>query len=62
MFQVGPNAATGCDASTAQSPHVGGMVVGAADGGVAFLAGDIDPTVWANACDPASGVVESGWR
>ncbi len=61
MFQTGPNAMTGCDTSTAQSPHTGGMVVGAADGGVTFLSGDMDPTVWADACDPVNGPVAQ-WR
>jgi prepilin-type N-terminal cleavage/methylation domain-containing protein len=62
MFQVAPNWSTECDASRAQSPHVAGMTVGAADGGVTFLNGDIDPTMWANACDPASGALQGGWR
>ena len=62
MFQVAPNWSSECDTSRAQSPHMAGMTVGAADGGVTFLSGDMDPTVWANACDPASGVVEGNWR
>jgi prepilin-type N-terminal cleavage/methylation domain-containing protein len=62
MFQVAPQWNTQCDASTVQSPHVAGMTVGAADGGVTFLAGDMDPTVWANACDPSSGTMAGGWR
>ena len=61
MFQTGPDWQTQCDASTAQSPHIGGMTVGAADGGVTFLSGDMDPTVWANACDSTSGTIAQ-WR
>jgi hypothetical protein len=61
MFQTAPNPLTECDASTAQSPHTAGMTVGAADGGVTFLSREIDPTIWANACDPSAGSIVD-WR
>jgi prepilin-type N-terminal cleavage/methylation domain-containing protein len=61
MFQVTPNWNTQCDASTTQSAHPGGMTVDAADGGVTFLSGDMDPTIWANACDSSSGSLAE-WR
>jgi prepilin-type N-terminal cleavage/methylation domain-containing protein len=62
MFQVAPNAMSECDASRAQSPHVAGMTVGVADGGVTFLNGEMDIAVWTSACDPATGKLDGSWR
>jgi prepilin-type N-terminal cleavage/methylation domain-containing protein len=53
-FQVEPNWMTGCDAKVAQTPHPA-MTICLADGSVHAVRGDVDPTVWAYACDPQDG-------
>ena len=52
MFQVTPHPLNGCDSRRAQSPHSGGMNIALADGSVRMVSGTMNPTVWANACDP----------
>lgn len=59
-FQDAPNWLTECDASRAQSEHVGGMNVCLGDGSVRYLAASIDDTLWAHLCDPRDGNVISG--
>ena len=54
-FQVQPPYAGGCDPARAQSPHSGGIHVCLGDGTVRMVSGSIDPTVWAQACDPQDG-------
>jgi prepilin-type N-terminal cleavage/methylation domain-containing protein len=62
MFQVQPNWITGCDSSRAQSPHLGGMVVGLGDGSVRMVSASVSPTTWAAACDPRDGIpLGSDW-
>jgi prepilin-type N-terminal cleavage/methylation domain-containing protein/prepilin-type processing-associated H-X9-DG protein len=55
MFQVQPQMFHTCDPSRAQSPHGGGINCLLGDGSVRFIGADIDPTTWANACDPRDG-------
>jgi prepilin-type N-terminal cleavage/methylation domain-containing protein len=55
MFQVQPNWIASCDSSRAQSPHLGGIVVGLGDGSVHVVSASISPTTWAQACDPRDG-------
>ena len=56
MFQVLPNPFFGaCDPSRGQSAHSGGMNVGLGDGSVRFISGGINPTTWAQLCDPRDG-------
>lgn len=62
LFQVQPNWLTGCDASTAQSPHSGGIQVGMGDGSVRFVNASISAATWATACNPQAGVpLGSDW-
>jgi len=56
MFQVQPNYLTGCDSGRAQSPHVGGMLIGLGDGSVRMVNGALSAATWAAACDPRDGV------
>lgn len=56
MFQVQPNWLYGCDAKVAQSPHTV-MNVGLGDGSVRGLSRNLNPAIWAAACDPRDGVV-----
>jgi len=52
-FQVAPRGAIKCDPAVAQTPHVGGMLVGMGDGSVRSVAPSISQwTFWA-ACTPA---------
>jgi prepilin-type N-terminal cleavage/methylation domain-containing protein/prepilin-type processing-associated H-X9-DG protein len=55
MFQVQPQMFRTCDPSRAQSPHSGGMNCLLGDGSVRFITSDIDPAIWAYACDPQDG-------
>lgn len=61
MFQVRPNYLTECDSSKAQSPHLGGIVVGIADGSVRIVSGNVTPSTWAKACDPRDGSLLADW-
>jgi len=56
MFLVSPDPLW-CDTTKAQasSPHPVGMNVGFCDGSVQFFSGSMNPTVWANLCDPRDG-------
>ena len=54
MFQVQPNWLSGCDSKVAQTPHQA-MTICLADGSVHSVRGDIDPQLWAYACDPQDG-------
>jgi prepilin-type N-terminal cleavage/methylation domain-containing protein/prepilin-type processing-associated H-X9-DG protein len=55
LFQVQPLASRNCDYTRAASPHPGGINVGMGDGSVRFISGNVNPTTWANACDPRDG-------
>jgi prepilin-type N-terminal cleavage/methylation domain-containing protein/prepilin-type processing-associated H-X9-DG protein len=55
LFQVQPQMFRTCDPSRAQSPHAGGINALLGDGSVRFISGNIDPKVWASACDPRDG-------
>lgn len=59
-FQIAPDAILTCDPWRAQSPHSDGMDVGVGDGSVRFISGAMDPTLWANLCDPRDGNTVSG--
>lgn len=55
MFQVRPHFSNTCDPTRPQSGHFVGLHVGLGDGGVRFVSGTMDKTVWANLCDPRDG-------
>jgi prepilin-type N-terminal cleavage/methylation domain-containing protein len=55
VFQVQPNWITECDSVRAQSGHTAGINVCLGDGTVRFVSGAINPTTWANLCDPQDG-------
>lgn len=55
MFQITPHWYNTCDNTRAQSSHPSGMHVGLADGTIRFVAGGMNPTTWAQACDPQDG-------
>jgi hypothetical protein len=57
--QFQPNWLTQCDYLRAQSPHVGVIYVGVADGSVRGVSSTIDANGWAMACDPRDGGVLS---
>ena len=59
MFQAGVNWTTGCDNKRAQAAHTGGMNVCLGDGSVRFFRATMNPTTWANYCDPRDGNVIS---
>jgi type II secretory pathway pseudopilin PulG len=59
-FQVAPDWVSECDPWRASSPHPQGIHVGSGDGSVHFLSGSIDPSLWANLCDPRDGGSISG--
>ncbi len=61
-FQVAPRGAIQCDARVAQTPHVGGMIAGLADGSVRTVNPNISEwTYWA-ACTPAGNeTLYSDW-
>jgi len=53
VFQVAPRGATPCDTRVAQTPHIGGMIVGLGDGSVRTVNSNISEwTYWA-ACTPS---------
>ena len=54
IFQVMPNAISGCNSNQAQTPHAA-IMVGAGDGSVRSVASSISANTWANACNPADG-------
>ena len=56
-FQVLPRYDTACDTARAQSPHIGGIHVGMADGAVRFVSQNINDLIWSNLCDPRDGNV-----
>jgi prepilin-type N-terminal cleavage/methylation domain-containing protein/prepilin-type processing-associated H-X9-DG protein len=60
MFQVRPNWVSSCDNSRAHSPHENGINVCLADGSVRFISQNINPTTWADLCDPQDGNVIGG--
>jgi prepilin-type N-terminal cleavage/methylation domain-containing protein/prepilin-type processing-associated H-X9-DG protein len=47
--------------SAARSRHIGGVMVGMADGSVHFIGDDIDATLWPNLGDMADGNVTQGY-
>lgn len=55
LFQDTPDILTECKTEHAQSPHPGGINAGFADGSVHFIAADVTPKIWENACDPRDG-------
>ena len=55
VFQDTPDILIECDTAQAQSPHPGGINAGFADGSVHFIAAEVTPKIWANACDPRDG-------
>jgi prepilin-type N-terminal cleavage/methylation domain-containing protein len=55
MFQTNPDWIQACDTTRAQSPHEAGIQVAMGDGSVQFLSSDINPSLWAAACDPQDG-------
>jgi prepilin-type N-terminal cleavage/methylation domain-containing protein len=57
-FQVAPRPPD-CDSSIPQTPHVGGMLVGLADGSVRTIAGSVSPAVFWPAVTPAGGEIFS---
>ncbi len=61
MFQDAPDWFSECDASRAQSLHIGGMNVAMADGSVHFLNASLNDGVWAALCDPRDGTMTAAW-
>jgi len=61
MFQTGPDWASQCDASRAQSSHSGIMNVCLCDGSVRSVNGGIAADLWAKVCDPQDGGVVGDW-
>jgi prepilin-type N-terminal cleavage/methylation domain-containing protein len=62
LFQVTPDWINTCDAKRAQTPHVGGILVGLGDGSVRVVRGGISANTWAAACDPRDNVpLGSDW-
>ena len=55
LFQAAPDPLTECNVDLAQSPHSGGMNVGVGDGGVRFVQGTVNKSIWQNLCDPNDG-------
>ena len=60
MFQVAPDPLSECDVRRAQGSHPTGMNVGVGDGGVRFITGSMDRSLWENLCDPRNGNIVSG--
>jgi hypothetical protein len=59
-FQVAPPAnggTTPCTPTRANTPHIGGMQIGLADGSVRTLARGLTLATYRAACDPADGAV-----
>jgi len=57
-FQVTPVYTSATDSTGGgQTPHPGAMNVGFGDASVRTVAGTVDATVWANACNPVDGQV-----
>jgi hypothetical protein len=56
-FQAQPIWNKGCDPARAQSGHTQGINVCLGDGSIRFVAAGISPATWANACNPADGLV-----
>jgi len=61
MFQVRPLAFSTCDPWRASSPHTAGMNVGMGDGSVRHITATVNPSTWANACDPRDGNPLTNW-
>ena len=55
LFQDVPDKFKSCHADRAQSPHPGGINTAFGDGSVTFIAADVDPDIWVQACDPQDG-------
>jgi prepilin-type N-terminal cleavage/methylation domain-containing protein len=59
MFQVMPNWLTACDSTRLQGMHPAGVNICLGDGSVRLFIRNMDPNVWARACDPRDGAVNS---
>jgi prepilin-type N-terminal cleavage/methylation domain-containing protein len=59
MFQVTPNWLTACDPIRLQGMHPAGVNICLGDGSVRLFVRNMDPNVWARACDPRDGAVNS---
>jgi prepilin-type N-terminal cleavage/methylation domain-containing protein len=61
LFQVRPDPwDSACDPKRAQTPHLGGMLVGLGDGSVRVVAGAVAGETWWAACTPAGGEAPGG--
>ena len=61
-FQIAPRGTTACDARVAQTPHVGGMLVGLGDGSVRSIAPNISEwTYWAAVTPAGNETLYSDW-
>ena len=62
LFQTSPDPILQCTRTAAQSPHSDGMNVGAGDGSVHFISGNINQQIWVNLCNPCDGnPISSDW-
>jgi prepilin-type N-terminal cleavage/methylation domain-containing protein len=61
MPQDGPDFERTCDATTTQSNHGGGLMVGVGDGAVRWVSISITPATWAAINDPRDGSTLTPW-